>query len=57
MNYYQKNDFKDNFEKVLLWMPTFRQSYNKELSEDYINNETGLPLFNSYDSMKLMNDF
>lgn len=49
--------FKDNFEKVLLWMPTFRQSYSKELSEDYINNETGLPLFNSYDSMKLMNDF
>ena len=48
---------KDNFEAVLLWMPTFRQSYSKELSEDYINNETGLPLFDSYASMKLMNEF
>lgn len=48
---------KDNYKKVFLWMPTFRQSVNKELSEEYFKNETGLPLFETCDSMKSINDF
>ena len=35
------------YKKTILWMPTFRQSDNAGISEDYISNETGLPLFNS----------
>lgn len=34
----------DRYAKVIVWMPTFRQCYNKSISEDYIQNETGLPL-------------
>ena len=48
---------KNNFSKVFLWMPTFRQSDSKELSEDYFENETGLPLFNTIDSMNSMNEY
>ena len=48
---------KKNFRKVFLWMPTFRQSISKELSEDYFVNETGLPLFSTIDSMGIFNDY
>lgn len=48
---------KDDFIKVLLWMPTFRQSFNKELSEDYFVNETGLPLFSTTKSIDDFNEF
>lgn len=35
----------DQYDKVLLWMPTFRKcDLNENISEDYIENETGLPL-------------
>lgn len=34
-------------EKLVLWMPTFRQSQNLDISEDYLNSETGLPLFSN----------
>lgn len=47
----------DKYKKIFLWMPTFRQSINKELSEDYIKNETGLPLFNTFESLKSMNEY
>ncbi len=33
------------YKRVMLWMPTFRQSMNKDLSENYLTNETGLPIF------------
>lgn len=48
---------KPKFKKVFLWMPTFRQSHNKSISEDYFTSETGLPLFDSYDSLRQMNDY
>lgn len=35
---------KINNGKVILWMPTFRQSTTKSLSEDYDFSETGLPI-------------
>lgn len=47
----------DNYKKVIFWMPTFRQSKSKMLSENYIVNETGLPLFESVESLKLFNEF
>lgn len=30
--------------KTIVWMPTFRKSYIESISEDYLENETGLPL-------------
>lgn len=53
-----KSKFKlNNFNKILLWMPTFRKSNNDSISENYLDEGTGLPLmdtkvkyldFNSY---------
>lgn len=40
-----------------LWMPTFRQSINKSLSEDYIENETGLPLFATKAKLDRFNEY
>lgn len=47
----------DNYDKVIYWMPTFRQSVAKEISEDYINNQTGLPIFETEDSLKQFSDY
>lgn len=47
----------DKYRKVIFWMPTFRQSYSEELSENYLTNETGLPLFESEYSLKAFSDF
>ena len=33
--------------KVLIWMPTFRKSTSRELSEEYKYTETGLPIFDT----------
>ena len=35
--------FQD-YNKVILWMPTFRKSINQSISEEYFLNETGLPI-------------
>ena len=43
--------------KVLLWMPTFRQSINPELSEEYDYSETGLPIVYTADAMIKLNDY
>lgn len=41
-------DYKfDDYSKILLWMPTYRKSINKELSEDYFQSDTGLPILYS----------
>lgn len=34
----------EQYKKIFLWMPTFRKSINKDLSEDYFLSETGLPI-------------
>lgn len=34
----------NNYNNVFLWMPTFRLSKNKDLSEDYFDSKTGLPI-------------
>ena len=41
----------DAYNKTILWMPTFRQSNSQSLSEDYITNQTGLPIFETRDSL------
>lgn len=47
----------EQYKKVIFWMPTFRQSINKELSEEYNQTETGLPLFNTINSLLSFDDF
>lgn len=36
---------------TILWMPTFRQSRRKGLSENYIKSTTGLPLFSTVEEL------
>ena len=37
--------YDKNFNKVIIWMPTFRASDNHSLSEQLCDTDTGLPLF------------
>jgi CDP-glycerol glycerophosphotransferase len=46
-----------NFNKLILWMPTFRQSVNKFLSEDLCDTQTGLPLLETEQDLFAFNDF
>lgn len=48
--------FKD-YKKVVFWMPTFRKSYNIGISEDYITNQTGLPIFETAESLKRFSEY
>lgn len=43
--------------KVVIWMPTYRKSPNKFLSEDNCETNTGLPLFDSVHALKQLDDF
>ncbi|MCL8206340.1 CDP-glycerol glycerophosphotransferase family protein [Ligilactobacillus agilis] len=43
--------------KVLLWMPTFRQSINPELSEEYADSETGLPIVYTSKNIEELNNY
>lgn len=47
----------NKYKKVIFWMPTFRQSINSLISENYINNETGLPLFETNNSLIKFSEF
>lgn len=42
----------DTYTKVFFWMPTFRQSTNQALTENYIKSETGLPILETLDMLK-----
>lgn len=53
-NPFVPRDFKG---KVVIWMPTFRKSINKTLSEDNCETHTGLPLFNNVNEIKLLNEY
>lgn len=46
-----------DFQKIILWMPTFRKSKNKQLDEDYLDAGTGLPLLESEEKIVEFNDF
>ncbi len=45
------------YEKVVVWMPTFRASINPNLSEDSIDTETGLPLLHSVELLNNLSTF
>lgn len=45
------------YKKVFLWMPTFRKSDNNLLSETYLNDGTGLPLFTTIEKLYQFNEF
>lgn len=45
------------YSKVVLWMPTFKQSNTASLSEDYIHNETGLSLFDQMEDLEKFSAF
>lgn len=45
------------YKKIIFWMPTFRQSNNSNLSEDYIRNQTGLPLFTTEQDLKTFSKY
>lgn len=47
----------EQYDKIFFWMPTFRQSVNPSLSEDYICNESGLPLLGDLRSLEEFSDF
>lgn len=47
----------DEFQTVLLWMPTFRKCDNPYLSEDYFASLTGLPILYTLDDLMEFNDF
>lgn len=47
----------DRYRKIIFWMPTFRQSKNKDISEDYLENSTGLPLFNTVEELTNFSEF
>lgn len=41
---FQKKYKLETYKKVFLWMPTFRTSKNKDLTEEYFSSQTGLPI-------------
>ena len=47
----------DQYKRVIFWMPTFRKSNNETLSEDYIENQTGLPIFETKNSLQQFSHF
>lgn len=47
----------DKTDKIIMWMPTFRSSINKELSEDYNYSNTGLPLLKEEDDLCELDHF
>lgn len=46
-----------DYNKLIIWMPTFRASTNPELSEQSIDTETGLPLLATPNSLVLFDSF
>lgn len=47
----------NKYKKVIFWMPTFRQSKSSWLSENYISNQTGLPIFETLELLQKFSDF
>lgn len=45
------------YNKIFLWMPTFRNSEHISLSENYLNNETGMPLIHTVEEFIKLNEY
>lgn len=50
-NQIREQNLLAKYEKVFLWMPTFRRSTNKELDESYFDSYTGLPVFENEEDL------
>lgn len=48
---------KKGIKKVLIWMPTFRQSINKKLSEQICDTSTGLPLLETETDLRILDGY
>lgn len=46
----------NNYNAVFLWMPTFRISSNKDLTEDYFASKTGLPILYQEKDIEELNE-
>ena len=46
----------DNVKKVIMWMPTFRASVTKSLSENLCDTDTGLPLLTTKEDLTRFDD-
>ena len=44
------------YNKIILWMPTFRKSKNQILSEEYYSGTTGLPILEELNDLYSMNE-
>lgn len=52
-----KNNYNlETYKKVFLWMPTFRTSKSKQLTEEYFSSETGLPILYMKQELEKFND-
>lgn len=56
-NYINEKWNAAQYKKIIFWMPTFRKSCSELLSEDYIKNETGLPMFDTKEALLTFSDF
>ena len=48
---------RQDYKKVIIWMPTFRDSKNQMLSEKNCATETGLPLIDTETKISVLNSF
>lgn len=51
----EKHDWS-GYNKTILWMPTFRKSNSKALSEDYYKGDTGLPILEKVSDLIELNE-
>lgn len=56
ISFKQKHHFS-SYPKIILWMPTFRRSHNKSISEEYFKNYTGLPILESEEQLAEFDSF
>ena len=47
----------DPYNKMFVWMPTYRKSWNAAFSEEYSYSSTGIPILHSIDDFIKLNDF
>lgn len=56
LNEWEKRNHWSEFNSVLLWMPTFRKSKNEDLSENYYQGDTGLPILENRSDLIELNE-
>lgn len=57
-NELDKIQHSKNYEKIIIWMPTFRKSaYKKDREDTSVNTDTGLPIIASIDQYNQLNKY